>query len=99
MIRNDPKIENTCGSGNVIGRGGDGDQAHKTCDYDTHLTCRCSLTDVGCWVVRVEGKQQGKKLQQQKHSQVGKGNVPTGAKTALEGSCKDRLPQPLPRGR
>ena len=44
MIRNDPKIENTCGLGNMIGRGGDGDQACKTCDYDTHLTRRCSLT-------------------------------------------------------
>ena len=44
MIRNDPKIESTCGSGNVIGRGGDGDRAHKTCDYDTHLTRRRSLT-------------------------------------------------------
>ena len=43
-IRNDPKIESTCGSGNVIGRGGDGDQARKTCDYDTHLTRRRSLT-------------------------------------------------------
>ena len=44
MIRNDPKIESTCGSGNVIGRGGDGDRARKTCDYDTHLTRRRSLT-------------------------------------------------------
>ena len=44
MIRNNPKIENTCGLGNVIGRGGDGDRAHKTCDYDTHLTRRHSLT-------------------------------------------------------
>ena len=43
-IRNDLKIENTCGLGNVIGRGGDGDRARKTCDYDTHLTCRRSLT-------------------------------------------------------
>ena len=44
MIRNDPKIESTYGSGNVIGRGGDGDRARKTCDYDTHLTRRRSLT-------------------------------------------------------
>ena len=44
MIRNDPKIESTCGSGNVIGRGGDGDRARKTCDYNTHLTRRRSLT-------------------------------------------------------
>ena len=44
MIRNDPKIENTCRSGNMIGRGRDGDRARKTCDYDTHLTHRRSLT-------------------------------------------------------
>ena len=44
MIRNDLKIESTCGSGNVIGRGGDGDRARKTCDYNTHLTRRRSLT-------------------------------------------------------
>ena len=49
MIRNDPKIESTCGSGNVIGRGGDGDRAHKTCDYDTHLTHRHSLTLLYGW--------------------------------------------------
>ena len=44
MIRNNPKIESTCGSRNVIRRGGDGDRARKTCDYDTHLTHRHSLT-------------------------------------------------------
>ena len=43
-IRNDLKIENTCQLGNMIGRGGDGDRARKTCDYDTHLTRRRSLT-------------------------------------------------------
>ena len=45
MIRNDLKIENTCGLRNMIGRGGDGDRARKTCDYDTHLTHRRSLTN------------------------------------------------------
>ena len=60
MIRNDPKIKSTCGSGNVIGRGGDGDQACKTCDYDTHLTRRRSLTVPGYGICLIlHGRGQG----------------------------------------